>query len=245
MTDRIIQGWDITSVNYASHPATGQAMFYGTGTPDIKATPQMMSDYPFAVMTDQSPMINGTDTRLDVYDAENGALTFSELPEVIRDAHTNRLKRTRPQRFPLVYASDDNIPQVTGILRNASLQGYCGLFVAHWGIPYQQCVSRILSASGDFPVRAMQNLNAGAFDRDLFSLEWLATSGQWNHSWTCHTQRWTLGELAQRLGIPVNALQPGNHLALTVVTAWQHEGNHLMLIPQNAHFTYQKLPDTI
>lgn len=243
MTDRVVPGWDVTAANYNSRPKTGQAMLYGTGTPDIRATPGMIAENPWCVLVDQSPVITSADVTMDVYDMENGAITLNELAEIIHDADfAYRHKVRKGQRFPLVYASDSRVPDVIKILDSASLQGKCGLFPAHWGIGDQAAIMRILGSAGNpYPVMAMQDLNAGTYDRDMFSLNWLATSGQWNYSWTCHHQHWTLWELAGKLGLPVAALNPGNSQAASVVTAY-HDGNRLMIIPQNAHFTYQKLP---
>lgn len=242
MTDKILPGWDITAVEYAQRPGTGRAMLYGTGTPDIKATPQMIADNPYCVMVDQSPYIDAIDTTMDVYDMETGALTLTELGEVIHDAIDQRAHHIRAgQRVPLIYASESRLDEVIRTLDKAQLQDKCGLFPAHWGVSVTDASNRILTASGPYPVRAMQIANAGTYDRDLFSVNWLSTSGEWNHSWTCHRQQWTLDQLAAKLNITVTALKPSNNPAVYVRTAYM-KGDHKMLVPPGSHFTYSTMP---
>ena len=232
-----VQGWDITAANYDKRPRMGQAMLYMTGSPDIKATPAMIAANPWCVLTDQSPVIDDIDTTADVYDCEAGALTVAELPDVINAALINRVKRARHgQRTPLVYASADNLDEVTSSLRRGNV-GYpgCGLHVAHWGIGPAAAIAMIGTHINGFAVRAVQYENAGTYDLDYFDVEWLATSGQWNHSWTSHGQQWTLIQLGDKLSISANDLNPGNGSAF-IATMHPHT-----IIPVGAHFTYRKI----
>lgn len=244
-----VNGYDITAAQYANRPVANGFLFpafYGTGSPDIVATPAMLADNPYAIMIDQSPVITQIDTSLDIYDMETGALTVNELGEVIHDALANRAKGFRKgQRTPLVYFSDSRLSEVTTALDKAALQGKCGLHIAHWGVSAAQAAIRIMQTVHDpYPVKAFQYRNAGTYDLDVFELEWIATSGQYNHSWTSHGQHWNLGELAGKLGIAVTALAPGNERAHYAVERWLH-GDHVFLIPLGAHFTYQKLPAVV
>lgn len=65
-----------------------------------------------------------------------------------------------------------------------------------------------------------------------------------DYSWTDTGQRWTLDELAKRLGVSVGALRPANAAATHTVQAYG-KGNRKKLIPKGAHFTYTKQPKQV
>lgn len=167
-----VNGYDVTSSNYALRPATGQPALYITGSSDIVATKAMLAANPKAIQIDQSPVITAIDTTADVFDVERGAITIAELGEVIKDAWANFNKGVRPgQRKPMVYASLSNITAVANALVAAKTTA--SLWVAHWGVGVAEAIRQVNAASGPFPIHGFQYQNGSHFDLDVFSAEWL------------------------------------------------------------------------
>ena len=174
-TVTVIQGYDVTAVDYSHRPTVGQIALYLTGSTDIVATPAMRAANPHAVLIDQSPVITDIDTTADAYDVENGALTTAEIGQVIKDAWDNYNKSTRPgQRKPMVYQS---LSQVTSVVNAMVAAGTtASLWVAHFGVSLADAIAQVEAASGPFPIHAFQYSDApGFYDLDVFDEGWLTT----------------------------------------------------------------------
>lgn len=172
-----VTGFDVTSIDYALRPPTGQIALYVTGSSAIVASSAMLAANPTAVRIDQSPVITAIDTTADAYDVENGAITIPELGTVIKDAWNNYNHAVRPgQRKPAVYASADNITPVVNALIAAGLgNSGTGLWVAHFGVSLADATAMVANASGPFPIIAFQYQNESDYDLDVYSIEWLNT----------------------------------------------------------------------
>jgi hypothetical protein len=177
MPTATVTGFDVTSIDYALRPSSGQIALYVTGSSDIVASPAMRAANPKAVLIDQSPVITAIDTTADAYDMETGAITLSELGQVIKDAWNNYNHAVRPgQRKPTVYASASQITPVANALVAAGLgnSGTC-LWIAHFGVSLADATAMVATESGPFPVVAFQYQNEANFDLDVFSVQWLNT----------------------------------------------------------------------
>jgi hypothetical protein len=171
----VIQGFDVTAIDYAHRPSTGQIALYLTGSSEIVATPAMRAANPKAVLIDQSPVITGIDTTADAYDMETGALTTAELGEVIKDAWNNYYNAVRPgQREPMVYMSLSQVTPVVNALTAASVAAH--LWVAHYGVSLADAIAQVEAASGPYPIHAFQYSDTpGFYDLDVFDEGWLST----------------------------------------------------------------------
>jgi len=169
-----ITGFDVTAINYALRPASGQIALYVTGSPEIVATDAMLAANPGVVRIDQSPVITAIDTTADVFDVESGAITIAELGDVIKAAWNNFNHAARPgQRKPMVYMSADDVTPVCNALVAAGTTA--SLWVAHFGVSLADAIATVTTASGPFPVDGFQYQNEPAFDLDVFSESWLNT----------------------------------------------------------------------
>jgi hypothetical protein len=196
----VTYAYDITSANYQKRPPTGQICLYGTGTPDIQATPAMRQANPRAIIIGQSPTVL-EDATVDIIDYERGAVQLSQLPGVVRDCLDSYDHADRPgQRTPLVYASLSNIPAVAIALTTAGLKGSgVGLYVADWSYTQAQAIAQLGHEINGYPVRGWQYQSLTDYDLDVFDTEWVNTvsgtvkpvkaqvpPGQWNDAedWT-------------------------------------------------------------
>jgi hypothetical protein len=197
-------GYDITALFYDQRPPSGWPAFYITGSATVQATEEMLTAYPQCLRIDQSPTITGIDTTADYFDVENMAITVAELPDIIADAILDYQEGVRPgQRWPAVYCSRDDptygVTPVCNALDNAGLGGAgVGLVIADWNNNYTQALNEVAASvpgpNNPFPVVGRQYQNAGPYDLDVFSLDWINTvaatpkapPGQWLNAeaWT-------------------------------------------------------------
>jgi hypothetical protein len=169
-----VTGYDVTASNYALRPSSGQIALYVTGNDGIAASAAMLAANPKAIRIDQSPVITAIDTTADVYDLEAGAVTVAEIGQVIKDAWNNFNHAVRPgQRKPMVYMSASNLTPVANALVAAGTTS--SLFVAHWGVSLADATAQVGAATGPFPLDGFQYQNAGNYDLDVWSTDWLNT----------------------------------------------------------------------
>ena len=180
-----VTGYDVTAENYNQRPSTGIPALYITGSGGIPATAAMLSANPKCLRIDQSPVINSIDTTADYFDVENGAVTVAEIGNVIKEAITNYQHATRPgQRWPAVYCSRDDpqtgVTPVVNALNAAGLSNHSvGLIIADWNNDEAQATSEVANSipgtNNPYPVVGRQYRNAGPYDLNVFSEEWVNT----------------------------------------------------------------------
>lgn len=169
----IVLAYDSTHVNLGRVPPGIQLCGYTTGSNGIAWTKADWAAHPSAVRICQDA--GATDRTADVLDVERGAATVSDVPGWARDALASRRAGRRPgQRWPLIYTMASNVTPVANALTAAKLTGgQVGLFVADWNDDFVGDVTRVSHASGPFPVHGWQVSDAGLFDVDVFSADWL------------------------------------------------------------------------
>jgi hypothetical protein len=194
MTITVVSGWDATSEYLSQAPSTGQAAGYITGSAGIVWTAAQRAEYPGFVQIDQSPDITASDQLADVFDYESEAVTLVDLPTLVANAQAGYYAGTRPgQRWPAVYCDQSNLTPVANALEAAGLTNV-PIWLAYYGLTQAQAMSLIQEASGPYPIIGVQYNDAGAYDQDEFSQDWLNTvsatptvpPGQWNNpdEWT-------------------------------------------------------------
>src|SRR5208337_2626423 len=100
-------------------------------------------------------------------------------PGWVTRALASRASQARPgQRSPAVYMSQSRVTEVVNALIAGGISSGAGLWIAHFGLTQAQATAMVMTASGPFPVIAVQFRNAPAFDVSVFSSDWLATGGQ-------------------------------------------------------------------
>jgi hypothetical protein len=173
----ILIAYDCTRANIGRAPA-GLLAGYTTGSSDIRWTAADWAAHPGAVRIDQDPA--ASDGTADVLDVEQYAATLADVPGWSKQALASYRSGKRPgQRSPVIYCSQASVTPVANVLTGAGLaDGSVGLFIANWNLSQVQAVAQVLAAGGPFPVHGLQFRNAGSFDVDVFSFEWLnARSG--------------------------------------------------------------------
>jgi hypothetical protein len=168
-----VDGWDATGADLSSAPRTGQVAGYITGLGGVPWSQEQIDSHPGFVQIDQSPDITSVDDLADAYDLENGAVTLSEIAELVKLGQAGWSEALRPgQRWPLVYASENSITEVVNELVAGGVET-CPLGVADYSYTHAEAVSIIENASGPYPIVWVQYNDAGAYDEDVFSREWL------------------------------------------------------------------------
>jgi hypothetical protein len=190
MAITVVSGWDATSANLSQAPSTGQAAGYITGTAGVVWTAAQQAQYPGFVQIDQSPDITASDQLADIFDFESGAVTLADLPTLITNARAGYYAGTRPgQRWPAVYCDQSNQTPVANALEAAGLTNV-PIWLADYNLTQAQAISEIQEASGPYPLIAVQYNDAGVYDQDEFSQDWLETvsatptapPGQWKNA---------------------------------------------------------------
>jgi len=175
MTITAVSGWDATSENLSQAPRTGQAAGYITGSAGIAWTAAQQAEYPGFVQIDQSPDITTSDQLADAFDYQSGAVTLADLPTLITNARAGYHAGTRPgQRWPAVYCDQSNLTPVANALEAAGLTNV-PIWLADYSLTQAQAISEIQEASGPYPIVAVQYNDAGTYDQDEFSQDWLDT----------------------------------------------------------------------
>jgi hypothetical protein len=173
MTYTPIDGWDATGADLANAPKTGQAAGYITGIDGVPWSQAQMAAHPGFVQIDQSDVIDAIDDLADAYDVENGAITVAEIAQLVKDGQAGWSKALRPgQRWPAVYCSENSVTQVVNALVAGGVES-CPLGVADYSWTHAEAVSLVQNASGPYPIVWVQYNDAGAYDQDVFSKEWL------------------------------------------------------------------------
>lgn len=165
--------FDVTGANFGQQPA-GQLALYVTGSGGVPATAAQLNAHQDAVLIDQTPASGQWDSKADVDDYENGAVSIDELAPRAKErmASYNNVVRVG-QRRPAIYASASNITPVVNALIKGGVNSGVGLWVANWSLTEAQAIQDVINASGPFPIIGVQFHNAGAFDISLFSTAWL------------------------------------------------------------------------
>lgn len=192
----IVLGYDVTH-QFIDKAPKGQLAGYVTGSPDIMWTAADWAAHPGAVRIDQSPVNTALDESADVLDVEKGAATFADCAPWAKAALANFACAARQgQRRPAIYMSASNVTNVANALVAGGVTSGVGLWVADWNLTQAQAVQDVLTASGPFPVVAVQFTDSpGFYDVDVFSGAWLADQS--------HPDNWTYGpplNLAVRAG---------------------------------------------
>ena len=170
--------FDATHDNIGALPKGAQVAGYTTGTgTHIRWTDADFAAHPGAVRIDQDPA--ASDPTADVLDIEAGAATPASAPGWVKRALASRTSQARPgQRSPAVYMSQSGVTEVVNALVAGGISSGVGLWIANFSLTQAQATQMVLSASGPFPVIAVQFRNTPAFDVSVFSSDWLATGGQ-------------------------------------------------------------------
>ena len=154
-------------------PSSYMAAGYVTGTPDIVWDDRDWSAHPKAIRIDQSPISGLWDGTADVDDYETGAVTLGELASRAKARVAAFKSGVRPgQREPLVYVSYSNVTPVVNALIAGGVESL-GLWVARWGIGYNNALSMVANASGPFPIRGVQYANGALYDVSVFDTGWI------------------------------------------------------------------------
>ena len=194
MTITVIDGADATTVNVSKlPPGLGIVAAYATG-PGIAWTAEQLAAYPGCLIIDQDPA--ASDPMADVLDVENGAATPADAPAWAAAAWADYRAAARPgQRPPAIYASQANLTEVCNALAAAGNTG-TGLWIANWTEGRAAAVAQVQAPSGPYPVIGVQWADAGDYDLDVFSAQWVnaravrapvaVPPGQWAdpHAWT-------------------------------------------------------------
>jgi hypothetical protein len=169
----VIVGYDCTHNNIPNTPHNAQLAGYTTGTPDIKWTPEDFAAFPKALRICQD---EGSDVTADYIDDEAGAATDTSAAEWYPKALSSYESGKRPgQHHPSIYKSADGItPLVNSLIANGITSGP-GLIVADWDLTQAQAVADVQAAAGPFPIRGIQFHNEGAYDIDIWDLDWVNT----------------------------------------------------------------------
>ena len=170
-----VQCYDATHSNIASLPA-GQVAGYVTGSSGIAWTSTDWNAHPGAVRIDQSPVNTALDETADVLDFERGAATLADIVPWALAALMSYHLGTRPgQRTPLIYASQSNLSEIANALVAGNLaNGSIGFWIANWSDTQAVAEMLVNSASGPFPVRAVQYQDNGNYDTSVMDSAWLA-----------------------------------------------------------------------
>ena len=168
----IVVGYDTTGANVSQLPKGAQVAGYDTGSGVVPWTPAQFAAHPGAIHIDQDP--GASDTLSDVLDVEQGAATFADCPRWVKGATASfsSVKRAG-QRWPAIYASSSNLPNVANALINGGISSGVYLWVANWSKSEAQAIAMITSAGGPFPVMGVQFSDPGPYDVDVWSKAWL------------------------------------------------------------------------
>jgi hypothetical protein len=166
-----VNGWDATGAELSQAPSSGQAAGYITGSGGVPWSPEQQREHPGFVQIDQTPALPANPTA-DMYDLEEGAITVGEVAGIIAAAQGSFKAVTRPgQRWPGVYCSRDSVTDVVNVLVAANIQ--CPLGIADYDDDLAEAIAEVENASGPYPVVWRQYEDAGPYDLDVFSVEWL------------------------------------------------------------------------
>lgn len=156
----IIGMFDATSLNYQFLPVAEQRALYVTGTPDVRATEQMIkgSAVPLpAVLVDQSPAAAPEfplpaewNVTADVQDIEKYAVTIPEAVTRVKGMRASYDAAVRPgQREPCLYVgARQNMTPMVDALIAAGITGGVNFAIAEPGTSYDNIVSIIRETIG-------------------------------------------------------------------------------------------------
>ena len=162
---------DATHANIG-HLPHGMAAGYTTGSHGIAWTAADWQAHPGAVRIDQDPA--ASDPAADVLDVEQGAASPADAAGWAKRALASYKAATRPgQRHPLIYMSRSQVTAVVNALTAGGVTSGVGLWIADWSRTRAQAEAEVGTASGPFPVAAVQYHNAGLYDISVFSAAWL------------------------------------------------------------------------
>jgi hypothetical protein len=172
MATATVLGYDATTYNESRLPK-GQAAGYDTGS-GIAWTGAQWAAHPGALHIDQEPY--GTDATADYFDVENGAGRISDVASWAEKALAAFRAGKRPgQRSPAVYCSASNVTPVANALVAGRVKSGVGLVVANWNLSQAQAQAEVAAGSGPYPVVGVQFHDAGLYDINVFSVNWLNT----------------------------------------------------------------------
>lgn len=165
--------YDATHDYIGSLPPGASYAGYTTGTDGIPWTDADWAKYPDAIRIDQSPSASEWDSKADVDDYENGAVTIDDLAPRAKERLASFKSNARPgQRMPVVYVSQSNLTGVANALKNGGVTGV-GLWVANWNLTQVNATSEVLGGSGPYPIVGIQFHDAGSYDVSVFTTAWL------------------------------------------------------------------------
>lgn len=165
--------YDATHSFTAHLPSSYLSAGYVTGSSDIVWDERDWAAHPKAIRIDQSPIAGLWDTSADVDDYENGAVGLGQLALRVKGRVEAFKKGVRPgQREPLIYASYDNVTPVVNALIAGGVES-AGLWVARWGIGYNNALSMVANTSGPFPIKGVQYANGALYDVSVFDTGWI------------------------------------------------------------------------
>lgn len=186
--------YDVTGANYDHAPKGHQLALYITGSGGVPATAAQRRANPGAVLIDQTPVSGQWNATADVDDVERGAVRLDEIAGRAKQRFAAFREGRRPgQRMPAVYFSASMVHDVVNALVDGGVREGVGLFIAAWGTTQVAASEIIAMSAAPFPVIGYQIKNAGLFDIDVFSTEWLnhrsggkaatveAPPGQWKN----------------------------------------------------------------
>jgi hypothetical protein len=174
----VIPAFDATSADYGALPP-GQRCAYVTGTPDILWSTAELVANPGVVLIAQAVGLAVDESPFpDILDVEGGAATYADCgPWAIAMQAAFATNKRPGQRRPAIYCSASNVSNVVNALVAAGVTSGVGLWIANWNLTDAQAVVEVLTASGPFPIIAIQFSDlggGGSYDLDVFSTSWLA-----------------------------------------------------------------------
>ncbi len=202
--------YDVTALFYDKVPQGRLLCGYDTGSSGIAWTPRMWAAHPGAVHIDQDPDTGG-DYTADALDVEVGAVPVGSplVPQWAQRAQASFSKGTRPgQRRPVLYQSLSNVTANVNALVKGGVTSGVGLWIAKWDGSSTDDVLALAEAAGPFPVIGFQYSDAGEWDLDVFSTEWLDDVSGIN-AWTFGPPRSVKVKAGATTTYSVTGLSPG------------------------------------
>lgn len=167
----------VTLVNDAthqniSHLPPGMGAGYSTGSVDVKWTNADWASRPNAIRYCQD---SGSDVTADLIDVERFAATVANAVSWLPKAQAAYRAVKRPgQRWPGVYISYSRLTELAnGLAAALPKLTYVPLVLARWDNNEAADAATILARSGPFPIVGFQYANAGLYDQEVISSDWL------------------------------------------------------------------------
>jgi hypothetical protein len=171
----IVMVADCIRVNIPKAEATGMLLAgYTTGSSSIRWNTSDWENHPNALRIDQD--FQALDANADYLDVEHGAATIAECPDWYRRALRNYHNAERPgQRHPGFYISLSQTTELANKFVSSGIRSGPRLVIADWDWTKTEAISHVMHSEWPFPVVGVQFKNAGDFDVNVFSGDYVRT----------------------------------------------------------------------